>query len=359
MDPFISVVMPVRNEADHLVKSLAAVLSQDYPAERLEVLVVDGMSEDGTRQVVQSFQKTHSCLRLLDNPVGIVATGMNTALRRARGDIIVRVDGHTVIAPDYIRRCVEALQRTGADNAGGRMDAVGTTFFGKVTAAATSSFFGIGGGRFHYSEREEWVDTVYMGAWPWRVFEKIGLFDEDLVRNQDDEFNYRLRAAGGKILLDPMVRSVYTTRSKPKTLWRQYFQYGFWKVRVLQKHPRQMSLRQFVPPAFVVSLIASALLGFFPASRYSAFFIPALYLLANLTATAVVAAKKGWRYLRALPFVFAILHLSYGMGFLAGLIHFWNRWGDRSGKTPALERAPGGGAGESALVSAPGFSKEV
>jgi GT2 family glycosyltransferase len=214
------------------------------------------------------------------------------------------------------------------------MNAIGSNLFGNAVALATSTPFGIGGGRFHYSDEEEWVDTVYMGAWPRRVFEKIGLFDEELVRDQDDEFNYRLRAAGGKILLSPAIKSEYTVRGSPSALWRQYYQYGFWKVRVLQKHPRQMSLRQFVPPVFVMALIGSAMLALLPVTRPLSPVLPLLYLLANLSASVITSAKKGWKHLSYLPLIFAILHLGYGLGFLVGLVKFANRWGDRRGKVP-------------------------
>jgi succinoglycan biosynthesis protein ExoA len=215
-------------------------------------------------------------------------------------------------------------------------------------ALATSTPFGVGGARFHYSDEEEWVDTVYMGAWPRQVFEKTGLFDEELVRNQDDEFNYRLRQQGGRILLSPAIRSEYTVRSTPLALLRQYAGYGYWKVRVLQKHPLQMSLRQFVPPAFVLALLFSALLfllSFLPLPntvlglpssllRPLSLVVPALYLLANLAASLWTALLHGWSSLPFLPFIFAILHLSYGLGFLLGLVKFWNRWADLLGQTP-------------------------
>jgi hypothetical protein len=167
------------------------------------------------------------------------------------------------------------------------------------------------------------------------VFETIGLFDEELVRDQDDEFNYRLREAGGKILLSPKIKSEYTVRSSPGALWKQYFQYGFWKVRVLQKHPRQMRPRQFVPPAYVLSLLISIFLTLSPVTRSLSFVVPLIYLLANLSASLYTASKRGWRYLPLLLVTFAILHLSYGSGFLVGLLKFWNRWGDKVGKTPA------------------------
>ena len=329
--------MPIRNEGKFIRHSLGALLEQDYPGE-MEILIADGMSDDDTRKTIRDMNahrpRTSTCV--LENPGRIVPTGMNIALRQATGEIIIRVDGHTIVAPDYVRQCVDALERTGADNVGGKMNAVGENFFGKAVALATSTPFGVGNARFHYSDEEEWVDTVYMGAWHRNVFEKIGLFDEELVRNQDDEFNYRLRAAGGRVLLCPAVKSRYNVRSSPVGLMRQYFQYGFWKVRVLQKHPRQMSLRQFIPPGFVLALVSSALFIYYPLS-FIPVIIPALYLAFILFASFYISMKDGWKFLPVLPLIFAILHLSYGFGFLAGLTKFWNRWRDRAGRAPSLQ----------------------
>jgi len=321
--------MPIRNEADFIARSLGAVLAQDYPADRLEVLIADGMSTDDTRAIVQQLAARHPHIqvRLIDNPGKIVPTGFNAALAQARGDVIVRVDGHTVIAPDYVRECVAVLEQSGADNVGGRMTAVSTSPWGQAVALATSSPFGVGGARFHYSDREEWVDTVYMGAWPRRVFEWLGGFDSELVRNQDDEFNYRLRAQGGRILLSPRIKSQYYNRASLPSLWRQYYQYGFYKVRVLQKHPRQMRLRQFVPPAFVASILLGALLS--PLSRKVRALwrmVVATYAVANLFASWRIARAKGREHFWRLPVVFSILHFSYGLGFLHGLVHFRKRW---------------------------------
>lgn len=348
ISPFVSVIMPVHNESAHITQTLAAVLGQDYPADKLEILIADGMSSDDTREKIAALRGPFPVI-VLENPGRIVPTGLNLAIRRAKGEIIVRVDGHTVIAPDYVRQCVEALRRSGAQNVGGRMNAQGRGPFGQVVALATSTPFGVGGARFHYSEAEEWVDTVYMGAWPRTVFEQIGLFDEELVRDQDDEFNYRLRAHGGRILLSPFIRSEYTVRSTPRALWRQYYQYGLWKIRVLQKHPRQMRPRQFIPPAFALSLLFSLALAssfIFHISYFVLFplaIILASYLIANLAASIVSFSKFPKSQFpnhlityALLPMIFAILHLSYGLGFLAGLIKFANRWGDKQGRTPTL-----------------------
>ena len=352
--PFISVILPIRNESTFIERCLSAILAQDYPADRMEILIADGMSTDETRKRIQALTDSltgrRPSLVVFDNPGKIVPIGLNLALRRARGEVIVRVDGHTVIAPDYVRCCVEVLQRTDADNVGGKMDAVGEGAFGEAVALATSTPFGVGGARFHYSDREEWVDTVYMGAWPRRVFEKIGLFDEELVRDQDDEFNYRLREQGGRILLSPAIRSEYTVRSTTRTLWRQYFQYGYWKVRVLQKHPRQMRLGQFAPPVFVFSLLAGLFLLLFPFPYFPlhpSLFIPTVYLAVNLIASTLAAMRIPspisnmpiFQFpiphpLFLLPLIYTILHISYGLGFLAGLFRFLNRWNDKIGKSP-------------------------
>ena len=339
MLPLVAIILPIRNEAASIKTCLDAIIMQNYPQNLMNTLIIDGLSSDNSRELIKIFLRDHPKFRykIFDNPRKIVPTGMNIALRHALGEIIIRVDGHTIIAPDYIRQCVEALQSSGADNVGGKMNAVGMNAFGRAVAIATSSPFGVGGARFHFSEKEEWVDTVYMGAWPRRVFEKIGLFDEELVRDQDDEFNYRLREAGGKILLSPKIKSEYTVRGTPKSLWKQYFQYGYWKVRVLQKHPRQMSLWQFVPPIFVFVLFLFPFLAIYPRLRIFAFLTPIAYLVANLSASIYGASRHGWRHLFLLLLVYAILHLSYGLGFLVGLVRFWNRWGDKIGKVPRME----------------------
>jgi succinoglycan biosynthesis protein ExoA len=329
--PFVTLIMPVRNEAAFIARSLGAVLAQDYPHERMEVLVADGMSADGTREVIARLAAAYPGIRVavLDNPGRIAPTGMNAAIERARGEVIVRVDGHTIVAPDYVRECVAALERSGASNVGGRMDAVSEGHVGRATARATSSPFGVGGARFHYSDREEWVDTVYMGAWPREVFRRVGLFDEEFVRNQDDELNYRLLSRGGRVLLSPRIRSRYYNRSTVRALWRQYFQYGYWKVRVMQKHPRQMRPRHVGPSLFVAALLVSLLIAPFSALGGWAFCLAAgSYVIANLGASVLTAGRNDWRLLPLLPMTFALLHVSYGLGFLVGLVKFWDRWGD-------------------------------
>ena len=333
--PTVTVIMPIRNEETFIPRSLGAVLGQDYPAELLLVLVADAMSDDRTREIVAELARAHPAhaVEIVDNPGRIVPTGFNAALGQARGEVIVRVDGHTIIAPDYVSECVAALAASGADNVGGRMDAEGRGPVGEAIALATSSRIGVGDAQFHYAVGEHWVDTVYLGAWPRAVFTRVGPFDPEMVRNQDDEFNYRLRAAGGRILLTDRIRSRYYSRASLRTLFRQYRQYGFWKVRVLQKHPRQMKARQFVPPVFAAVVAGGALLA--PANplvRRAWSAIVGGYALATLAASVSIARRAGWRHLPVLPVAFGAVHLGYGGGFLAGLIRFRRRWGDRTGR---------------------------
>lgn len=335
--PLVSVVIPMRNEAATIGSLLDGVLAQDYPASRLEVLVVDGDSSDDSAGAVAAYAARDPRVRLLHNPRRIVPTALNIAIRAARGSIVCRIDGHTRIAPDYVRVGVATLQRSGADNVGGPMHAVGGGWFGDAVAAATTSRFGIGS-YFHYGTEEREVDTVYLGMWPRHVFERVGLFDEELVRNQDDEFNYRLRKAGGRVLLTPAMRSWYQNRQSLTGLLRQYYQYGQWKVRVLQKHPRQMSWRHFVPPAFVAALAGlTALSALAPLATTAAQALLAVYVAAVLIVAGRIAARRGIAAWLATALAFASIHLAWGTGFLNGLITFAGRWRAPETVPPRLE----------------------
>jgi len=337
--PFVSVVMPVRNEAAFIERSVGSVLAQDYPHERMEVLIADGLSQDATRQIIRGLQQQHSNILIVDNPGQIVATGLNAALGRAKGEIIVRVDGHCEIASDYLSRCVAHLVNDKVEAVGGPLETIGESYIARVIAAAMSSRFGVGGSAFRVANSHtQFTDTVAFPAYTRAVIDRAGPFDEELVRNQDDEYNYRLRKLGVKILLAADVRSRYYSRATLPGLWRQYFQYGYWKVRVLQKHPRQMRLRQFAPPLFVAALlVAVLLLPVFSIAGYLLGLMAGIYALAVLSASIISARKNGWLVLPILPLAFAILHLAYGSGFLIGLLKFWNRW--REGKSQLQPRA--------------------
>jgi glycosyltransferase involved in cell wall biosynthesis len=322
--------MPVRNEAAYIERALAAVFAQDYPADRLEVLVADGQSTDGTRDRVAAAAKTRTNLRVLDSPGRTAPCNLNVGVREARGTVIVRVDGHCEIEPDYVSRCVDHLLAGDGDAVGGSVTTVGENPLADTIAAAMSSPFGVGGSAFRtVRNRTLLVDTVPFPAYTRAILDRVGPFDEELVRNQDDEYNARLRKLGGRVLLAADVRSRYYSRGSWRGLWRQYFQYGYWKVRVLQKHTRQMKLRHFVPAVFVAALagaVALALLGH-PVALLA---LLGCYGLSVAAASALAFREHGARVFPGLPLAFAILHVAYGAGFWWGLLRFAGRWGRAS-----------------------------
>lgn len=324
--PFVTVVMPVRNEAGYIRRSLASVFGQDYPADRMEVIVADGMSTDATRAVVRSFQAGHPNLALIDNPGRTAPAGLNRGIAMARGELVARVDGHCEIARDYLSKAVAHIQNAGVDGVGGPIETVGETRTAQAIAAAMSSSFGVGGSAFRtVKDRTLLADTIAFPVYTRAIIARAGAYDEELVRNQDDEYNYRLRKMGARLLLASDVTSRYYSRGSVGAVFRQYFQYGFWKVRVLQTHPRQMSWRQFVPPVFVASLIGTiGLAAFNPPATWMVAAVAGVYLIASLAAS-VRAASTPSQFV-ILPVVFAAIHAGYGLGFLAGLARFAGRW---------------------------------
>ncbi len=326
--PMVTVIMPVRNEADFIARSLGAVIGQDYPPQLLEVIVTDGMSIDGTREIVSSLQTTYHNLRLVDNPGRIVPTGINAAMDIAKGQVIVRIDGHCEIAPDYVSRCVEHLQKGEADGVGGPIETVGQTYLSRVIACAMSSNFGVGGSAFRTgTQTARLTDTVAFPAYTRAITERAGPYDEELVRNQDDEYNYRIRKLGGRLILAPDVKCRYFSRSSLRSLSRQYFQYGYWKVRVLQKHPLQMRARQFVPLLFIMALLLSAGLSLVsPLAGWAFVAVAGSYIAANICASCLTAIQRDSRLIPVLPIAFAAVHFSYGLGNIFGLVRFAGNW---------------------------------
>lgn len=321
--------MPIRNEGDFIAHSLSAVLTQDYPHDRMEVLIADGMSDDDTREIVQQIAGTTDVsVTIIDNLRRIVPTGFNAALKQAKGEIIVRVDGHCEIATNYVKKCIEHLECNEIAGVGGPIETICHKGVGETIAAAMSSAFGVGGTPFRtIKDKAIIVDTIAFPAYRRNVIDVAGLFDEELVRNQDDEYNYRLRSLGYKLLLTPDLKSRYYSRSSISHLWRQYYQYGFYKVRVMQKHPRQMRPRQFAPALLASALSIGAIGGQFSRCiKHLWFFLIIAYTIANFVASFITAHKEGWRHLPLLPVVFATLHFSYGIGFLHGLVKFRSRW---------------------------------
>ncbi len=332
----VSVIIPCRNEIRFVRRFMDSVLHQDTTNLDLEILVADGMSDDGTRKILRQYEDQCPELRVIDNPGKIVSTGLNAAIRQARGEFIVRLDAHTEYAPDYIRTCIEVLRETGADNAGGPALTRAEGYMAEAIAAAFHSRFVSGGARFHDERYEGEVDTVTYGCWRRITLVWLGLFDESIYRSQDYELNARLRSRGGRIWQTPRIVSWYRPRTSLSTLFRQYFQYGFWKVAAIRKHGKPASWRNLVPGTCLLAgllLLLGGLAGAWARSeRWESFFLillaslAALYGLISIAAAGFAARRAGWKLFPALPFVFATHHLAYALGFLLALAYRPMTW---------------------------------
>lgn len=332
----VSLIVPCRNEVQAIAGLCEAALAQQLPpGVELEVLVADGRSDDGTRPWLQAFCEREPRVRLIDNPARIVSAGLNRCIEQARGSFIVRWDVHTRYAPDYVAQCIAAWQRTGADNVGGPWCAQWPDGGGdearwaRAIAAAFQSRWVVGGARSRDAAYEGEVDTVYLGAWPRETFARVGGFDEQLVRNQDDEHNLRIRRAGGRIWQSARIRSHYQPRGSLRRLFEQQRQYGYWKPFVMKKHGQPASLRHLVPGGFVAALVAgpvgSAALGLLGGWRaagavgaaWLAMVVLYLGLVAAVSAGVAVQRREAG-LLATLPAVIAAYHLGYGLGSLRG-----------------------------------------
>ena len=319
--PLVSVVLPVRNEGPHIQPCLERLLSQDYPAAAVEILVIDGRSDDDTVDRVREVQQRHpdADLRLLDNPQRTVPHALNLGIRAARGDVIVRMDGHAVPSPDYLSTCVAALERSGAANVGGVVVARGATPFGHAVALVTQHPLGAGDARYRIGGEAGDVDTVPFGAFRRDLFRRVGLFDESLVRNQDYEFNVRVRSHGERVYFDPAIRFAYTPRGNVRSLWSQYFQYGWWKVETVRRHPRSLRWRQLLPPAFFLGTGLAAVLA--------PWWSPAAWALAVATVAYVGTVGAVATRIARVPatpvmvaLAFAVIHAAWSLGFLLNAV---------------------------------------
>lgn len=331
--PFVTVIVPSRNEARHLAACLDSIVATAYPKDRLEILVIDGMSTDSTRVIAEAYatnaeRRNGIALDVIDNPARTAPAALNIGIRRAKGDVIARMDAHALYPADYLPRLVEALDATGADNVGGVLDTrpASDAAVARAIAAACSHPFGVGNSRFRIgAPTNQWVDTVPFGCWRRKLFTWLGMFDEDLVRNQDDELNHRLLARGGRILLVANVTAQYFARERLRQVARMFYQYGLFKPLVARKIGRVMTVRQLVPPALTVGLALTALTApWVPAAAWAGAALAVVYGGAALVTAARLVPKLGFRAALVAAAVFPIMHLSYGWGFLAGVVR-WNR----------------------------------
>lgn len=310
--PPVSVVVPVLNEERHLRDAVRRILAQDYPG-KIEVVLALGPSTDATDVVAAELAAADPRVHTVANPIGRTPNALNAAIAASKHPVIVRVDGHGLLADGYIAAAVRLLEQTGAANVGGVMAAEGTTDFTRAVATAMRSVFGVGGARFHTGGQAGPADTVYLGVFRREVLEELGGYDESFLRAQDWELNHRIRSAGHQVWFSPDLSVTYRPRSSLKALARQYFHYGRWRRVVMRQHPGTVNARYLAAPAVVLACAAGVLAA--PLTPWT-LLLPGGYVAGVLAATALTAAGLSPRSVAALPAVYATMHLSWGVGFL-------------------------------------------
>lgn len=326
--PFVSVIVPVYNEERYIDECVRSMLAQDYPKDRMEWFFADGMSQDRTVEILEGYRAEHpGLINIIENPDRTVPYAMNLGIRASRGEYIIRLDAHAVYAPDYFFACVRVLERTGADNVGGAIETRARTKTGKTIAKMLSSKFGVGNSGFRTGADDGYVDTVPFGAFKRDVFDRVGLYDERLTRNQDSEMNYRIIHNGGKIYLSNEIKLAYYCRDTVKGIAKMAFLNGKWNIITSKLCPGSMRLRHFVPCIFVLSLIALPLAGlialpFLGALRNLFLWALAAELAAYLALDAIFSAKlaaNAGEFFK-LAGLFPIFHVAYGAGSIAGIL---------------------------------------
>jgi cellulose synthase/poly-beta-1,6-N-acetylglucosamine synthase-like glycosyltransferase len=319
MPPVVTIAMPAFNEEHYIEACIASVQAQDYPREQIEILVADGRSTDRTREILSRLAAEDPRIKMIDNPERLQAAGLGKLVKAAQGDVIVRMDVHCEYAPDYVRKCVETLERTGADNVGGAQRARARTLFQRAVCAALDSPLGVGGAKYRSADAEGFVDTVFLGAFRRRVFETIGLWDPGAITNEDAELNQRILSSGGQIYLSRDIVVHYYPRDSFGALAKQYFRYGRGRARTLLKLGAFPTLRPLLP--FLLVSGGAALVALPPLWPLApaAF---ATYALATGAEAVRVGAPLGPRAIPTIWAMFPVLHASHGVGFAAGLVRY-------------------------------------
>ncbi len=317
--PFVTIAMPCLNEEAYIESCIRSVAAQDYPKERMEILVADGGSTDRTREILAHLREEDARIAVIDNPHKIQAAGMNEIIRQSKGDVIVRMDVHCEYAKDYVSKCIEALERSGADNTGGAQRARARSWFQKALCAALESPLGVGGAAYRSAENEGFVDTVFLGAFRRRVFETVGMYDPKAITNEDAELNQRIVDAGGKVFLSKDVVVHYFPRDSFLKLAQQYYKYGRGRARTLLKLGKFLSVRPAIPFFMVVG--GTALLATSSLQPVTPFAFGA-YALGTAAEAIRVGRKVGWQAVPIVWGIFPTLHVSHGIGFAAGLLRY-------------------------------------
>lgn len=323
--PFVSAIVPCRNEERHIAKCLDSILANDYPRDRMEILVVDGMSEDRTREIVKGYAERFPFIRLVDNSRKHIPAAMNAGVHHACGDTIVKMDAHSTYQRDHISLCVRYQEKYRAENVGGMCKMVpgSNTAVAHAIVLCLGHRFGSGNAYIKVGvDKPTWSDTAAFGCYRKKLFERIGPFDERLLSSSDLDMNIRIRAAGGRILLVPDVVISYSADPGIRAFWKHNFADGVWATYVLRFGSKAWSWRHWVPLAFVISLLGSLALSVIHSGfSWLTLFIGGIYLIASLAVSLQIALReRHWKLLFLLPLVFGIRHLAHGLGALLGLL---------------------------------------
>lgn len=324
--PFVSVIIPCRNEEKLIKNCLDSIITNDYPKEKMEVFIVDGMSEDKTKEIVKSYSGKYPFIKLLENPQKYTPFAFNLGIKEAKGEIIIIGGAHAEYEKSYVSKCVDYLIKYNADNVGGIWKIIPreNTSEAKAISFASASLFGAGDSYYRrgYSKGPKWVDTVFGGCYHREIFDKVGFFNENLIRSQDMEFNLRLKKAGGKILLVPDIIAYYYPNPNFKDFFLHNFRDGVWAVYPLKFVKMPLRLRHYIPFIFVLTLLVTVLLGiFFPIFFKIFLFIFGLYLLTMLYfSIEIVVKEKNIVFFFLMPTAFIIRHIGYGLGSIWGAL---------------------------------------
>ncbi|MDZ7315371.1 MAG: glycosyltransferase family 2 protein [candidate division KSB1 bacterium] len=319
--PLVSIVIPMLNEAGAIERCINSILHQDYPLEKIEIIVVDGLSTDGSREQVQALASKNPNIRLLDNPKKRTPISLNIGARNAKGSVVIILGAHTKIKQDFVRLNIYYMNKLGVKCTGGTQINVGESFFQRAVGLAMGSFFGIPSAPYRFFPKARYVDTVVYAAYKKELFDEIGYFDEELHISEDAEFNWRIRKAGYEIYYTPEIVSYYYPRKTIGKLFKQFFNYGILRVNVIKKHKDAFKLIHIIPPlmlfTFILSLGLSAVMPnmLWPICILSGFYL--FYLLGGALYTC--ASRRAWQYAFILPVIFFIMHISWALGFWVGI----------------------------------------
>ena len=325
--PFVSVVIPCRNEFKYIAGLLDSIVTQDYPKEKLEIIIADGMSDDGTRNIIKEYSEKYQYIKLIDNEKKIVPTALNKAIKMSIGEIIIRLDAHSIYPNNYFSKLVEVSESTGADNVGAMWETCpgNDTLKAKAIAIAMSHPFGVGGATYRIptTKTEPFeVDTVPFGCYKRSVFEKIGYYDETMLCNEDNDFNDRLLKSGGKILLIPTLKIKYFARENYTKLWKMFWRYAYFMPYVNKKLCIKTRLSRYIPSLFVLSLILPSIYGL---KKRRSLLVSLISLSMYMTVNVGVSLNLGKKNIKLFSLTMAafdVMHIAYGLGYLFGWFNF-------------------------------------